>query len=71
MQRMERKFRINLQRKRRRSARTLGKMQAKIATDVQAAEFVAQADVNFWRKRALTLERQAKRATTDLKRLKT
>ena len=69
MQRMERKFHINLQRERSRSARALGKMQAKSAADLQAAEFMAQADVNFWRKRALFLERNADRGAADLKRL--
>ena len=46
-------------------------MKTQSAADVQAAEFVAQADVNFWTKRALAFERQADRATTDVKRLKT
>ena len=69
MQRMERKFHINLQRERARSARALGKMQAKSSADLQAAEFMAQADVNFWRKRALFLERHTDRGTTDMKRL--
>ena len=70
MESMERQFRTNMQRETGRSARALGKIKAKCAADVRAAEFVAQADANFWRKRALASERRAGRAMADVKRLK-
>ena len=59
MESMERQFRTNTQRETGRSARALGKIKAKCAADVRAAELVAQADANFWRKLALASERRA------------